>query len=125
MEKKFYLNYNFENFELIEKIKDHKNKGNQNYSNNINIKNVYPEYFENFKFEIMNSEFIPKIDNDNGDKLNLEDEEILSNISSNHSRYNQRLNILNDDLTNYAVGYHPPFRPFIYYYPNTNYTTNI
>ena len=79
----------------------------------------------NLKLWILNSEFIPKIDNDDGDKLNLENEEILSHISSNHSRYNHRLRFLNNDLTNYAVGYHPPFRPFIYYYPNTNYTTNI
>ena len=122
-EKEIYLNNNFENLELIEIIKGFKNKTNQKYTNNVNIKHIYPESFENFKFEIMNNFiFIPQIDNnDDGDKLKSENGEIF-NISSNHSRYNRTLNFLNEDLTNNAVIYHPPFT---YHYPTTNYITNI
>lgn len=66
--------------------------------------------------------FIPEIDNnDDGDKLKSENGEIF-NISSNHSRYNRSLNFLNENLTNNAVIYHPPFT---YHYPTTNYITNI
>ena len=125
MEKKFYLNHNFEDFELIEKIKGSENKENQNYVNKLNIKHAYPELFENFNFDFLNFEFIPKIVHiDDGDKVNLNNEEIF-NISSNHSRDKQKLNSLNEGLTNYAVGYHPPFRRFVYYYSGTNYTNNI
>lgn len=125
VEKKFYLNHNFEDFELIEKIKGSENKENQNYVNKLNIKHAYPELFENFNFDFLNFEFIPKIAHiDDGDKVNLNNEEIF-NISSNHSRDKQKLNSLNEGLTNYAVGYHPPFRRFVYYYSGTNYTNNI
>ena len=71
--------------ELIKIIKCPKNKINQNC---ININKFEDQTFN----EIIDDDFnkyIPKIDDDEGDKLNLKNLEALSNISSNHFRNNR------------------------------------
>lgn len=91
----------FEEMELNNIIKGPKNKTNQNF---VNINNSKVQELLNAIIYDYSFKFIPQAEDNDGDKLNLKDLEIIRNISSNSFRINRAINI--------------------YIYPTTNYSSN-